>query len=225
MESREVLAVSEKLYRTSEVAELLNISVSTVKKWIKQGRLHALRVGKLWMVPESEVRRILSGVERREVRAAIYARVSSHKQKTDGNLERQVERLRSYCSAKGYRVVDVVTDVASGLNEKRNGLQELLDMAVKHEMDIVVIEFRDRLTRFGFEYLTRFFESHGVRAEAVEESEKGYMDELVEDFVAIVTSFAARIYGKRSQKFRKIKNTVEEVVGNGYQYYSEDFED
>jgi len=51
------------------------------------------------------------------------------------------------------------------------------------------------------------------------------MDELVEDFVAIVTSFAARIYGKRSQKFRKIKNTIEEVVGNGYQDYSEDFED
>ncbi|MEM4938203.1 MAG: helix-turn-helix domain-containing protein, partial [Sulfolobales archaeon] len=91
--------MSEKLYRTSEVAELLNISVSTVKKWIKQGRLHALRVGKLWMIPESEVRRILSGVERKEIRAAIYARVSSRKQETD--LERQIERLRSYCSARG----------------------------------------------------------------------------------------------------------------------------
>ncbi|MEM1632448.1 MAG: IS607 family transposase, partial [Thermofilum sp.] len=122
--------MSERLYRTSEVAELLNISVSTVKKWIKQGRLHALRVGKLWMIPESEVRRILSGVERREIRAAIYARVSSRKQETD--LERQIERLRSYCSARGYKVVDVVTDVASGLNEKRSGLQKLLDMAVKH---------------------------------------------------------------------------------------------
>ncbi|MEM1936365.1 MAG: IS607 family transposase [Sulfolobales archaeon] len=215
--------MSEKLYRTSEVAELLNISVSTVKKWIKQGRLRALRVGKLWMIPESEVRRILSGVERREIRAAIYARVSSRKQETD--LERQIERLRSYCSARGYKVVDVVTDVASGLNEKRSGLQKLLDMAVKHEIDVVVVEFRDRLTRFGFEYLARFFESHGVRVEVVEESEKGYMDELVEDFVAIVTSFAARIYGKRSQKFRKIKNTIEEVVGNDYQDSSEDFED
>ncbi|MEM4959850.1 MAG: IS607 family transposase [Nanopusillaceae archaeon] len=215
----------EKLYRTSEVAELLNISVSTVKKWIKQGRLRALRVGKLWMIPESEVRRILSGVEKREIRAAIYARVSSYKQKIDGNLERQIERLRNYCSARGYRVVDMVTDVASGLNEKRNGLQKLLDMTVKHEIDVVVVEFRDRLTRFGFEYLTRFFESHGVRVEVVEESEKGYMDELVEDFVAIVTSFAARIYGKRSRKFRKIKNIIEEVVGNGYQDSSEDTED
>ncbi|MEM0246936.1 MAG: hypothetical protein QXW53_04435 [Desulfurococcaceae archaeon] len=79
-----------------------------------------------------------------------------------------------------------------------------------------MVEFRNRLTRFGFEYLARFFESHGVRVEVVEESGKGYMDELVEDFVAIVTSFAARIYGKRSQKFRKIKNTIKEVVENGY---------
>ncbi|MEM0153177.1 MAG: hypothetical protein QXJ22_01865 [Ignisphaera sp.] len=58
-----------------------------------------------------------------------------------------------------------------------------------------------------------------------ETASQGYMDELVEDFVALVTSFAARIYGKRSQKFRKIKNIIEEVVGNGYQDYSEDFED
>ncbi|MEM0000775.1 MAG: hypothetical protein QXY82_05560 [Desulfurococcaceae archaeon] len=79
-----------------------------------------------------------------------------------------------------------------------------------------MVEFRNRLTRFGFDHLARFFESHGVRVEVVEESEKGYMDELVEDFVALVTSFAARIYGKRSQKFRKIKNTIKEVVENGY---------
>ncbi|MEM4025909.1 MAG: hypothetical protein QW355_02630 [Sulfolobales archaeon] len=71
----------------------------------------------------------------------------------------------------------------------------------------VMVEFRDRLARFGFEYLTRFFESHGVRVEVVEESEKGYTDELVEDFVSIVTSFAARIYCERSQKFRKMKTS------------------
>ena len=67
------------------------------------------------------------------------------------------------------------------------------------------VEFKDRLTRFGFDYLKRYFESHGVKVEVVEETERGYMEELIEDFVAIVLSFAGRIYGKRSQKFRKIK--------------------
>jgi len=203
-----------KLYRTREVAELLNISVSGVKKWIKEGKIRAIRVGRFWMIPESEVRRILSGVKPSEVRAVIYARVSSHKQKKDGNLDRQIERLRNYCSAKGYKVVDVITDVASGLKEDRSGLQKLLSLVEKHQVDVVVVEFKDRLTRFGFEYLKRYFESQGVKVEVVEESEKGYMEELIEDFISIVISFAGRIYGKRSQKFRKIKKVIEEVVGN-----------
>jgi len=203
-----------KLYRTREVAELLNISVSGVKKWIKEGKIRAIRVGRFWMIPESEVRRILSGVKPSEVRAVIYARVSSHKQKKDGNLDRQIERLRNYCSAKGYKVVDVITDVASGLKEDRSGLQKLLSLVEKHQVDVVVVEFKDRLTRFGFEYLKRYFESQGVKVEVVEESEKGYMEELIEDFISIVICFAGRIYGKRSQKFRKIKKVIEEVVGN-----------
>jgi len=202
----------EKLYRTREVAELLNLSVSGVKKWISEGKIHAIRIGRFWMIPESEVGRILSGVKPSETRAAIYARVSSHKQKQDGNLDRQVERLRNYCSAKGYKVIDVITDVASGLKEDRSGLQKLFSIVEKHQIDVVVVEFRDRLTRFGFDYLERYFESHGVKVEIVEETEKGYMDELIEDFVAVVISFAGRIYGKRSQKFKKIKKVVGEVI-------------
>lgn len=62
--------------------------------------------------------------------------------------------------------------------------------------------------------MRRWFESFGVKIDVVEESEKGYMEELVEDFISIVTSFAARIYGKRSQKFKKIKKVIEEVVGS-----------
>ena len=211
--------MNEKLYRTREVAELLNISVSGVKKWIREGKIRAIRVGRFWMIPESEVRRILSGIKPSEVRAVIYARVSSHKQKKDSNLERQIERLRSYCSAKGYRVVDVITDVASGLKEDRIGLQKLFDIVEKHQVDVVVVEFRDRLTRFGFDYLRRYFESHGVKVEVVEETEKGYMEELIEDFVAIVISFAGRIYGKRSQKFKKIKKIVEEVISDDDKNY------
>ena len=203
----------ERLSRVSEVARMLNVSTVAVRKWIKSGKLGARRVGKLWMVPESELKRFL-GERTGEIRTIIYARVSSHKQKKDGNLNRQVERLRNYCSAKRYRIVDVITDVASGLKEDRSGLQKIFEMVENKQVDVVVVEFRDRLTRFGFEYLKRYFESHGVRVEVIEESGKGYMEELIEDFVAIVISFAGRIYGKRSQKFSKIKKVIEEVVGD-----------
>jgi len=203
----------DRFYKVSEVAKMLNVSTVAVRKWIRSGKLSARRVGKLWMIPESELKRFL-GEKPSEVRAVIYARVSSYKQKKDGNLDRQVERLRAYCSAKGYRVIDVIIDVASGLKEDRVGLQKLFDVIEKHQADVVVVEFKDRLTRFGFEYLKRYFESHGVRVEVVEESEKGYMEELIEDFVLIIISFASRIYGKRSQKFKKIKKIVEEVVSD-----------
>ncbi len=203
----------ERFYKVSEVARMLNVSAVAVRKWIKSGKLGARRIGKLWMIPESELKRFL-GEKPREIRAVIYARVSSHKQKKDGNLDRQIERLRNYCSAKGYKVVDVITDVASGLKEDRDGLQKLFNLVEKHQVDVVVVEFRDRLTRFGFDYLKRYFESHGVRIEVAEETEKGYMEELIEDLISIVVSFAGRIYGKRSQKFRKIKKVIEEVISN-----------
>ncbi len=201
----------DRLYKVSEVAKKLNVSTATIRKWIRSGRLRAKRIGKLWMIPENELKRFL-GEKAKEVRAVIYARVSSHKQKKDGNLERQIDRLRNYCSARGYKVVEIITDVASGLDENRKGLRKLFEIVEKNRVDVVVVEFKDRLTRFGFEYLKRYFEFHNVRVEVVEETEKSYMEELIEDFVSIVISFAARIYGKRSQKFKKIKKVVEEVV-------------
>ncbi|RLE86873.1 MAG: IS607 family transposase [Thermoprotei archaeon] len=203
----------ERLYRVSEVARMFNVSTVAVRKWIKSGKLKARRIGKLWMIPESELKRFL-GEKPREIRAVIYARVSSYKQKRDGNLDRQVERLRNYCSAKGYKVIDVVTDIASGLKEDRSGLHKLFNIVEKHQADVVVVEFKDRLTRFGFDYLKKYFESHGVGIEVIEETEKGYIEELIEDFVSIVISFAGRIYGKRSQKFRKIKKVIEEVTSD-----------
>lgn len=203
-----------RLYKVSEVARMLNVSPVAVRKWIKSGKLGAKRVGKLWMIPEEDLKRFL-GEKPKETRAIIYARVSSYKQKKDGNLERQIERLRSYCAAKGYKIVGIVTDIASGLKEDRSGLQKIFSAVENKEVDVIVVEFKDRLTRFGFQYIERFFSSHGVRIEVVEESEKSYMEELVDDFVSIIISFAARIYGKRSQKFRKIKKLIEEVTRNG----------
>jgi len=181
---------------------MLNVSTVAVRKWIRAGKLNARRVGKLWMIPESELKRFL-GEKPSEIKAVIYARVNSYKQKKDGDLDRQVERLRAYCSARGYRVIDVITDIASGLKEDRSGLQKLFDIIEKRQADVVVVEFKDRLARFGFESLERYFESHGVRIEVVEESEKGYMEELIEDFVSIVISFAARIYGKHCRSSRR----------------------
>ncbi|BAN90128.1 site-specific integrase-resolvase [Aeropyrum camini SY1 = JCM 12091] len=171
------------------------------------------------MIPESEVERIIGGkVEEREVRAVIYARVSSNDQRSD--LERQIQYLTQYCSAKGYKVVDILSDVASGLKTSRRGLLKLFKYVADRQVDVVVVTYKDRLTRFGFEYLEYFFKKCGVRIEVIySEEPKDAYQELVEDLLAIVTSFAGKLYGMRSHRKRKLvqgfRELLEEVERDG----------
>ncbi len=210
-----MLLISERLLRPKEVCQRLGISYSTLSRWVREGRVKAIRTaGGKYRIPESEVRRIIEGIPAREVRAVIYARVSSSDQKSD--LERQVQYLTQYCTAKGYKVVDVLTDIASGLKADRRGLLKLFEYVVNKQVDVVVITYRDRLTRFGFEHLEHFFKQYGVKIEIVlgEEPKDAYQ-ELVEDLIEIVTSFAGKLYGLRSHKKKKFleefKKLLEEV--------------
>jgi excisionase family DNA binding protein len=195
---------SERLLRPREVCQRLGISYSTLSRWVREGRIKAIRTaGGKFRVPESEVRRIAEGLPTsKEIRAIVYVRVSSADQKSD--LERQIEYLTQYCSSKGYKVVDVLSDVASGLKTDRRGLLKLFNYVVNRQVDVVVVTYRDRLTRFGFEYLEYFFKQYGVRVEVVfgEEPKDAYQ-ELVEDLIEIVTSFAGKLYGLRSHKKKR----------------------
>ena len=152
-----------KLYRTGKVAEMLGVHKVTVIRWIKQGKIRAVRIGKEFRIPEDEVKRLLG--EKEANTAIIYARVSSSDQRSD--LERQIKYLKEYCSSRGYRVIDVLTDVASGLNEKRRGLKKLFDYVINGKVNVAVVSYKDRLTRFGFKYLEEFFRSYGIRIEVV----------------------------------------------------------
>ena len=209
----------ERLLPPREACKRLGVSFITLKRWIYSGKIRAVRTptGR-WMIPESEVERIVGGREGvKEFRAIVYARVSSSDQKKD--LERQIEHLTQYCSAKGYKVIDVLSDVASGLKTNRKGLLKLFNYVVNRQVDVVVVTYKDRLTRFGFEYLEYFFSQYDVRIEVVygEEPRDAYQ-ELVEDLLAIVTSFAGKLYGMRSRKKKKLvqdfKRLLEEVEKN-----------
>ena len=213
--------MNERLLPLREACRRLGIHFVTLKRWIYSGKIRAVKTptGR-WMIPESEIEGIIGGKgEVKEVRAVIYARVSSSDQKSD--LERQVEYLTQYCTAKGYRVVDVLSDIASGLKANRRGLMKLFNYVVNKQVDVVVITYKDRLTRFGFEYLEFFFKQYGVRIEAVygEEPKDAYQ-ELVEDLLAIVTFFAGKLYGVRSHKKKRLvegfKKLLEEVEKNGW---------
>ena len=121
---------------------------------------------------------------------ALYARVSSHKQKED--LDRQIKRLQDYASAKGYVVYKTVSEIASGLNDKRDKLSNLL---LDNKYNILIIEHKDRLTRFGFNYIDMMFQKENRIIEIINLEED--KSDLMTDFVSLITSFCARIYGQR----------------------------
>lgn len=123
----------------------------------------------------------------------LYARVSSHEQKED--LERQMERLRMFAYGKGLIIKDEVSEIASGLNSNRTKLNKLLENDM---VNTIVVEHRDRLTRFGFELINSVMISQNRRIIVMNDTESN-MD-LVQDFIDVVTSMCARIYGKRAAK-------------------------
>jgi len=201
----------ERLLRPKEACQLLGISYSTLLRWIREGKIRAVTTeGGKYRIPYSEIKKYLE--RREETRAVIYARVSSADQRED--LERQINYLANYATAKGYKVVEVLKDIASGLNTQRKGLLRLFKLVEGKSVDVVLITYKDRLTRFGFEYIEEFFTTMGVRIEVVfGEEPKDTTQELVEDLISIITSFAGKIYGMRSHKKKLLVQGVKRLIG------------
>ncbi|PSN93254.1 IS607 family transposase [Candidatus Marsarchaeota G2 archaeon ECH_B_2] len=193
----------ERLYTLKEACLLLGLHPRTIQKWDKQGKIRVVRTpGGRRRIPESEIRRLQG---EKGIRSVIgYARVSSNTQKDD--LERQVEYLRQ----RGVR--EVVTDIGSGLNEKRRGFLRLLDRVLHNEVDKVVVLYEDRLTRFGFDTLKKVFEAHGTTIEVLNQADvKPPQQELVEDLITIISRFSGKLYGMRSHKQKEVVKRAKEL--------------
>lgn len=134
-----------------------------------------------------------------------YCRVSSPKQKDD--LERQVENMNTYLISQG-KPYQIITDIGSGINYSKKGLDEMIDLVLSRKVDKVVILYKDRLLRFGYELLESLFARFGTTIEVVDNTEKTENEELVEDLIQIITVFSARLQGKRAHKAKKM---VEEL--------------
>jgi len=193
----------KELLSAGEAARALGVSVKTIQRWDKAGLLPVVRTAtNQRRIPVDAVERIrkTSGLT---LRCAIYARVSSAKQEQEGNLTRQVERLRTLARERGYQVVALIAEQASSLNEKRKGMKKLLTLIDQQAIDVVLIEYPDRLVRFGFGYLEEAFRWRQVRIEVVEPSKaRTPTEELVADLLSIVTVFSGRLYGNRAKKIR-----------------------
>jgi predicted site-specific integrase-resolvase len=137
-------------------------------------------------------------------KVAVYARVSSAENKS--NLDSQAERLIAYCTAKGYQIAKVVKEIGSGVNDSR---PKCLSLLADQSISLIVVEHKDRLTRFGFRYIETLLKGQGREIEVVNQAENGTED-LLADLVSIIYSFCARLYGQRRAK-RKTEKIVAEL--------------
>lgn len=183
------------MIKLSTYAKQNGINYRTAWNWYKAGTLAGRQM------PSGTILIDVPDTPPTPSRVAIYARVSSSENKA--NLETQAERLTLYCLAKGYQIAKVVKEVGSGINDTRPKLFDLLrDMTI----GIIVVEHRDRLTRFGFHYLSTLLELQQRQIEVVNLADNG-KDDLIEDLVSIITSFCARLYGQRRSQ-RKTEQLI-----------------
>lgn len=184
--------------KLSDYAKNLGISYRTAWRYFKQGKLDAYQTHTGTIIIKKDIEK------NNMLKVAIYCRVSSSE--NGDNLERQKQRLLNYCSAKGYRVNKVITEIGSGINDTR---KQWLSLLKDKQINLIVIEHKDRFTRFGFSAMELLLENENRKIEIINEAEDGKED-LMQDFISIITSFCARIYGLRRSK-RKTEKIIKEL--------------
>src|SRR5437588_1035135 len=187
--------------RLRQYANKMGVSYKTAFRWWKSGKLDAYQLDTGTVIVREPV------PSEAPTNVALYARVSSADQKED--LERQMQRLKDYAASRGYQVTKAVSELASGLNDSRPQFLKLLTDA---SIGVIVVEHRDRATRFGLTYIEHLMQMQGRRLEVIFPSDTD--NDLVDDFIAVITSMASRIYGRRTSTRRaeKIKQCVEHAM-------------
>lgn len=196
-----------KYYSINEFSKILGVTAQTLRNWDKGGKLkphHTSSNG--YRYYSHEQLNLVMNVKPNLNRITIgYCRVSSHKQKDD--LERQIENVKLYLTAKG-QPFEIISDIGSGINYKKKGLQELIKRITQNQVEKIVILYKDRLLRFGFEIIEYIASLYNCEIEVIDNTEKSEQQELVEDLVQIITMFSCKLQGKRANKARKLVNEL-----------------
>jgi putative resolvase len=201
-----------KYYSIGEFAKQMGKTPQTLRNWDKSNILkpsHLTKGGTRYYSQEQLHHFLgLKTVTTKSKKIIGYCRVSSPKQK--GDLKRQIHNVSSYMIAKGYQY-EIIQDVGSGTNYNNKGLNQLVDLITNSEVEKVVILYKDRLVLFGFEWIENLCNKFGTVIKVIDNTERTEEQELVEDFIQIVTVFSCRLQGKRAHKAKKMmKELVED---------------
>ena len=189
-------------YSIHKFSKMLGVNPATLRNWDKKGQLKPHHTSANGYRYYSEEQFRLLTKEQPKSRIVIgYCRVSSRKQKDD--LVRQVENVRMYLLAQG-QPFEIIEDIGSGINYSNKGLQELLKRICLGEVKKVVVLYKDRLMRFGWDLFESVAKFNGCEIEVIDQTQKPEEQELVEDLVQIITVFSCRLHGKRSNKTKQL---------------------
>jgi len=202
-----------KYYTIHEMTEILGVSAQTLRNWDAKGKLkpHHVSANGYRYYSDDELNKVLNIIPKENGKTVGYCRVSSPKQKDD--LDRQIDNMRTYLLAQG-NPFEIISDIGSGINYKRKGLQELIKGMANRSIGKIVVLYKDRLTRFGYELIEYIADLYGCEIEIVDTTEKTEQEELVEDLVQIITVFSCKLQGKRANKAKKMIKELTEIDKN-----------
>lgn len=192
-----------------EAKNILKINATTLKSWKDKGILSYKKLSDKKIL--YDIDSVLNNSDMVDNRLnVIYARVSNTKQHND--LLNQIELVKSYCITNGIKISKVYQDIASGMNENRKDFNILINDVISGKIKNIYISFKDRLTRFGFDYFKNLFQKYNVNIiilDELEESNKTFQDELTEDLISIIHHFSMKLYSNRREKLKEIEKILE----------------
>jgi len=202
--------MENKFVKIGEAAKLLGLSQQTLIRWHKSGELIPDKIsegGTRYYLKS----KLLKENKKKSITLA-YARVSSYEQKDD--LETQKQALQMFCLSNGWSY-ELIQDVGSGMNYNKKGLKKLLKLIQNNEIERLVLTEKDRLLRFGSELIFEMCELNDIEIVIINNSEEtSFEQELVQDVLQIITVFSAKLYGSRSNKNKKLIETVKKQMND-----------
>lgn len=192
-------------------AKSLGVSIQTLRNWDKEGKLKPTYVTENGYRYYSEELlnkfRNIKNVNKIKKKNILYARVSTKSQKDD--LDRQIDNLKQYAYSKGYSF-EIITDIGSGINYKKEGLLKMINLVECGEVDRIIVLYKDRLIRFGYDLIEYICKLNDTKIEIVDNSTISKEQELTEDLIQIITVFSNKLYGARSKKTINLIKSVKE---------------
>lgn len=209
--------LNKEIYRPKEVSDMIGMSLRNFQKHMSENKIdtYSLESGHRRITKDALIEYLKDLdllVEIDDRIDVVYTRVSTYSQKERGDLDRQIQYINNEVASKNPKNLRYFSDVASGLNDNRKSLNKLLNLVMDDKVDRIFVLYKDRLTRFGYNYLKLICNKHNTDIVILssESNDKSISEELADDIISIIHSFSGKLYGMR----KKVKDKAVEELGD-----------